>query len=240
MKGGRHREIETTCRLGKVWTLTLLPNVSERHVTVYAREITAQKKSERTLQESKERFRQLADAMPQLVWTAAPDGRVDYFNRRLKEFKSLERMRPVIHPKDLPRTSKVWQRGIKTGRDYEIEHRMQRADGSFRWFLTRALPIRDEAGCVIKWFGTSTDVDDRKQAEQALLGAQAFLGLLSHVLVGWIADRVDKARLMAVCTRRRFRSAAANCCAPTLAAAKTAETAKLRNHQGKVISPASG
>ncbi len=74
----------------------------------------------------------------------------------------------MIHPEDLPRTLKVWQRGIQSGRDYEIEHRMQRADGSFRWFLTRAVPIRDETGCVIKWFGTSTDVDDRKQAEQAL------------------------------------------------------------------------
>ena len=126
------------------------------------------RQAQQALQESETRFRQLADAMPQLVWTATPDGKVDYFNRRLREFKHLEQMMPVIHPEDLPRTSKVWQRGIKTGRDYEIEHRMQRADGSFRWFLTRALPIRDEAGCVIKWFGTSTDVDDRKQAEQAL------------------------------------------------------------------------
>jgi PAS domain S-box-containing protein len=126
------------------------------------------RQAQQALQESEERFRQLADAMPQLVWTTTPDGRMDYFNRRLREFKRPKQMAPVIHPEDLPRTREVWQRGIKTGRDYEIEHRMQRTDGSFRWFLTRAVPIRDEAGCVIKWFGTSTDVEDRKQAEQAL------------------------------------------------------------------------
>jgi signal transduction histidine kinase len=77
-------------------------------------------------------------------------------------------MTPVIHPEDLPRTLKAWQRGIRSGKDYEIEHRLQRADGSFRWFLSRAVPVRDEAGGVIRWFGTSTDVDDRKQAEQTL------------------------------------------------------------------------
>jgi PAS domain S-box-containing protein len=168
MNGGQYREIELTCQLGKVWSLTLLPNVSERHVTVYAREVTAQEKTQQALQESEERFRQLADAMPQLVWTAAPDGRVDYFNRRLTEFKSVTQRAPVIHPEDLPRTMKVWKRGIKSGRDYEIEHRIQRTDGSFRWFLSRAVPIHDESGCVIRWFGTSTDVNDRKLAEQAL------------------------------------------------------------------------
>ena len=121
-----------------------------------------------SLSESEERFRQLADAMPQLMWTAAPDGRVDYFNKRLREFHCIRQLSPVIHPEDLPRTLKAWQRGIQSGRDYEIEHRLQRADGSFRWYLTRAVPILDDTGGVIKWFGTSTDVDDRKQAEQVM------------------------------------------------------------------------
>ena len=121
-----------------------------------------------SLSESEERFRQLADAMPQLMWTTAPDGKVDYFNERLREFKRLKQMTPVIHPEDLPRTLKAWQRGMQSGKDYEIEHRLQRADGSFRWYLTRAVPILDETGGVIRWFGTSTDVDDRKQAEQVI------------------------------------------------------------------------
>ncbi|HET6489364.1 MAG TPA: PocR ligand-binding domain-containing protein [Syntrophales bacterium] len=121
-----------------------------------------------SLSESEERFRQLADAMPQLMWTATPDGRVDYFNRRLREFRCIRQLTPVIHPEDLPRTLTAWQRGIQSGRAYEIEHRLQRADGSFRWYLTRAVPILDDAGGVIEWLGTSTDVDDRKQAEQVM------------------------------------------------------------------------
>ena len=168
LNAGRYREVELTCRLGKVWSLTLLPNVTRRLVTLYALDVTAQKQAERALRESEERFRQLADAMPQLAWTAGPDGRVDYFNRRLSEFKRRAEMTPVIHPEDLPRTLKAWQRGTRSGKDYEIEHRLQRADGSFRWFLSRAVPARDEAGSLIRWFGTSTDVDDRKQAEQTL------------------------------------------------------------------------
>ena len=168
LQAGRHRELELTCPSGKVWSLTLLPNLSERLVTLYALDVTAQKQAERALREGEERFRQLADAMPQLVWTATPEGRVDYFNRRLTELTRRGEMTPVIHPEDLPRTLKAWQRGIQSGKDYEIEHRLQRADGSFRWFLSRAVPVLDEAGRVIKWFGTSTDVDDRKQAEQTL------------------------------------------------------------------------
>ena len=77
-------------------------------------------------------------------------------------------MTPVIHPAGFAATLKAWRHGIQSGRDYEIEHRLQRADGSFRWYLTRAVPILDAAGGVIKWLGTSTDVDDRRQAEQVL------------------------------------------------------------------------
>ncbi|HTZ38968.1 MAG TPA: PAS domain-containing protein, partial [Syntrophales bacterium] len=126
------------------------------------------RKAQEALSESEKRFRELSDAMPQLVWTAEPDGRVDYFNRRITEFKYDRGATPVIHPEDLPLTVKTWQRGLNSGRDYEIEHRMQRADGSFRWFLSRAVPIRDKKNRVIKWYGTSTDVDDRKKAEEAL------------------------------------------------------------------------
>ena len=118
------------------------------------------------LQESEARFRQLADSMPQLVWTAQPDGRVDYYNRRLSLFASEGQWTPGIYVEDRPRTIEGWNRAVRTGSPYEIEHRMQLADGRFRWFLTRAVPVPDEAGHVMKWYGTSTDVHDRKQAEE--------------------------------------------------------------------------
>ena len=118
------------------------------------------------LRNSEARFRQLADSMPQLVWTAEPDGRVDYHNRRLSLFASRGQWTPNVYDEDRPRTVEGWKRAIRIGAPYEIEHRMQLADGRFRWFLTRAVPVPDEAGSVIKWYGTSTDVHDRKQAEE--------------------------------------------------------------------------
>jgi PAS domain S-box-containing protein len=118
------------------------------------------------LQESEARFRQLADSMPQLVWTAEPDGRVDYFNRQLSLLTTHGPWRPCVHYEDYRRTVEAWKSAIRTGSPYEIEHRLQFADGRFRWFLTRAVPVPDEAGHVIKWYGTSTDMHDRKQAEE--------------------------------------------------------------------------
>jgi PAS domain S-box-containing protein len=132
------------------------------------REIAERKQTQEALHESEKRFRELADAMPQLVWTANPEGRIDYFNRRVTEFKHQKGLKAAIHQEDWQRTREAWQLGIQSGKDYEIEHRLQRADGGFRWYLSRAVPVSDEAGRVIKWYGTSTDVNDRKQAEKAL------------------------------------------------------------------------
>lgn len=118
------------------------------------------------LQASEERFRQLADSMPQLVWTAEPDGRVDYFNSRLSLFTTCGPWRPAVNDEDRTRTVKAWKSAVRTGSPYEIEHRVQIAGGRFRWFLTRAVPVTDETGQVRKWYGTSTDVDDRRRAEE--------------------------------------------------------------------------
>ncbi len=129
-------------------------------------DITERKQAEETLQRSEARFRQLADSMPQLVWTAQPDGRVDYYNRRLSLFTTHGLWRPYVHAEEYPRTVEAWKYAVRTGSPYEIEHRLQLADGRFRWFLTRAVPVPDETGQVMKWYGTSTDVDDRRRAEE--------------------------------------------------------------------------
>jgi PAS domain S-box-containing protein len=129
-------------------------------------DITERKDAEEELRRKEARFRQLADSMPQLVWTAKPDGRVDYFNSRISLFTTCGPWRPAVYEEDRSRTVEAWKGAIRTGSPYEIEHRLQIADGRYRWFLTRAVPVADEAGSVIKWYGTATDVNDRRQAEE--------------------------------------------------------------------------
>ncbi len=159
-------------------------------------DITQRKRSEEILRASEEsarrreeRFRQLADAMPQLVWTAMPDGRVDYYNRRRTEFlvgqDALEWV-PMVHPEDLAATVAAWRHANETGTEYEMEHRLRKADGRYYWHVSRAVPIRNGCGEVVKWYGTATDVDVLKQAEQQLRDddqrKNEFLALLGHEL----------------------------------------------------------
>ncbi|HML24642.1 MAG TPA: PAS domain-containing protein [Aggregatilinea sp.] len=119
-------------------------------------------------------FRELAESLPQLVWRALPDGTVDYYNRRYAEFAGLEKQedgtwqwRAVLHPDDEQPTAEAWQRAVATGQPYEIEHRALRAGGEYRWQLSRAFPVRDDQGNVVRWYGTATDIHDQKLAEQA-------------------------------------------------------------------------
>lgn len=154
--------------------------------------------AEAALHESEERFRQLANSMPQLVWTANPAGDIEYFNERCHEFKGLSRRLDgiwdwleAVHPDDLTRTVEAWQSVLRSEIAYQVEHRLQRADGSYSWFLSRAKPILNHSGKVIKWFGTTTDVNDMKNAEYAIEEARKvaesanqakseFLAIMSH------------------------------------------------------------
>jgi len=141
--------------------------------------IRQQKQSEQTLRTNKQKLRQLANSMPQLVWAADADGRIDYFNERRHEFIGFTQKpdgvwnwSPQIHPDDTEKTLVAWLNAYRKGIPYEIEHRVQRADGGYAWFLSRAQPIRDAAGQIQRWYGTSTDIDNLKQTEQALLEAK--------------------------------------------------------------------
>jgi PAS domain S-box-containing protein len=150
--------------------------------SLIARDITQRKKAEAALRVSEALFRQLADAMPQIVWAARPDGYIDYYNRRWYDFTGFqesygdESWKPILHPEDVQRCLEVYFQCIKTEQPYEIEYRFKdRKTNGYRWFLGRALPVRDEAGNVIRWFGTCTDIDAQKSAEAALAQAKEIL-----------------------------------------------------------------
>ncbi len=149
-------------------------------------------RAERELRSSEERFRHLADAMPQLVWSADPDGKVDYYSRRRDEFSGFSRepdgswkWAPVLHPDDLEATVTAWEQAIRTGTPYQVEHRVRRADGTFRWYMSRAVPIRDGEGRLVKWYGTTTDIEDLKRTETALRESEArFRAFFENAAVG--------------------------------------------------------
>jgi PAS domain S-box-containing protein len=137
--------------------------------------------------ESEERYRALADALPQIVWTTGPDGRATYYNRRWYEYTGLDAGPPrgdewigVVHPDDLQRTVRRRRETLASGEVFETEYRFRSADGSYRWHLGRAVPLRnDQTGAIDFWVGTATDIDTRKRTEQAqdfLLRAGAALG----------------------------------------------------------------
>jgi PAS domain S-box-containing protein len=128
------------------------------------------------LRESEAGFRQLADAMPQIVWTAKPDGSRDYSNSRWTEFTGMtfEQTKDrgwmaALHPDDVQPCVGRWIRSIANGTPYQIEWRFRQASaGVYRWHLGRAVPIRDAEGVISRWFGTCTDIEDYKQAEQEI------------------------------------------------------------------------
>ncbi|MDB6152413.1 MAG: hypothetical protein JWL90_866 [Chthoniobacteraceae bacterium] len=142
-------------------------------VVILYHDTTERKKAEEALRASEKNFRELADAMPQIVWAARPDGFLDYYNNRWFAYTALSLEQTlgwgwemVLHPDDLQNCINKWTTACRTGTPYEIEYRFKRgSDGSYRWHLGRALPVRDAEGTIVRWFGTSTDIEDQKRAE---------------------------------------------------------------------------
>jgi diguanylate cyclase (GGDEF)-like protein/PAS domain S-box-containing protein len=138
--------------------------------------LRAWRKGDRTTARERELyFQTMADAMPEIIWTADPNGMDDFFNQRCFDYTglTLKQLRgaswhEIIHPDDLEGCLAKWTSALQTGDPYDVEYRLRGKDGGFRWFLGRANPVRDAKGEVVKWFGTCTDIESQKQNQQVL------------------------------------------------------------------------
>jgi PAS domain S-box-containing protein len=138
-------------------------------------DIDDRKRAEEALRASEQSFRLIVDSIPGLVCTATAEGEVELVNRQLLEFfgKPLEELKgwatsDAVHPADLPRVHAAWRESVETGQPLDIEHRIRRADGVYRWFHGRAFPVQDPHGRVIRWYSLLFDVDERKRVEEKL------------------------------------------------------------------------
>src|SRR5262249_29132328 len=124
---------------------------------------------------SERRYRTLAEALPQLVWTSRPDGQRDYFSRQWVEYTGIPEEQQlglgwldrVVHPEDRQRVLERWLSAMKGLDEYDLEYRIRRADGQYRWFKARGTQVRD-GGQIVRWFGTCTDITDIVEARETL------------------------------------------------------------------------
>ena len=145
---------------------------------------------------AEQELRDIVDTIPAIVWVARPDGSNAYANSRFVEYSGMvpaqtagSGWRVAVHPDDLQKHEGKWRASVASGEPHESEVRFRRADGEYRWHLDRGLPLRDEEGNIIKWYGVVTDIEDRKRVEEALRRSEHCLAeaqRLSHTgSFGW-------------------------------------------------------
>jgi PAS domain S-box-containing protein len=156
--------------------LTVLAGLYRLRVRHLERQRDALRKSEKEL-------RDVIDTIPATVWSTLPDGSNTYVNKRFVEYSgmSAEQMagsgwQTLIHPDDLERHAAKWEEAVATGEPHEIEVRSRRSDGQYRWQLDRGVPLRDQNGNIVRWYGVTTDIEDRKRAEEGLQRSQFYIG----------------------------------------------------------------
>jgi PAS domain S-box-containing protein len=164
---------------------------------------------------AEEQSRALIDAIPQQIWSGPPDGSLDFCNARWRSYMALTQeelqgdgWQRMLHPDDRERVLKAWRESVANGTPYEQEERHRGADGQYRWFLARGVPMRDAEGRIVRWYGTNTDIEDRKRTEAALQEAQANLARVTRVvalgeLAATIAHEVNQP-LAAIVTNGNF------------------------------------
>jgi PAS domain S-box-containing protein len=145
-------------------------------------DVTEQRHAEAVIRGQEAELREVVDTIPSIVWSALPDGSNSYANSRFVEYCGMppdqiagSGWQAATHPDDLERTNAKWLACVASGEPFEDEVRFRRADGQYRWYLSRGIPLRDEVGHIVKWYGVVTDIEDRKRAEEALQSSEAYL-----------------------------------------------------------------
>ena len=172
----RHSVGISTLGLVVIGIASILVIVAAIASSFLSRLLVSQKALVDTAREDESHFRAVAEAVPQILWTARPDGLRDFYNKRWYEYSGLDWARsegegwqPIMHPDDLAAYLRNWRQSLRTGETFEGEYRLRRAlDGIYRWHLIRATAMRDAGGEIFKWCGTSTDIEDQKHNQQIL------------------------------------------------------------------------
>ncbi|MCB1920005.1 MAG: PAS domain S-box protein, partial [Candidatus Competibacteraceae bacterium] len=209
LKDGQQHRTTICSEKGSIYSLNIMPYRQEQGAITGAvlifEDITVQYEAGQALRESEERFRQVTESLPQLIWTCTADGVCDYLSPQWMRYTGkieaerlnndwLEQLHPEdrqrtlleqLHPEDRQRTLDEWQTTVAQGRHFASEFRIRRHDGAYRWFHTLAVPLRDEQGAIVKWFGSNTDIDDIKQTEKALRESEEkFYQAMLHAPIG--------------------------------------------------------
>jgi two-component system, sensor histidine kinase and response regulator len=195
----RHKDGSIQWRLARGMALRNHAGTPIRFIGSHV-DITDKKRVEERLRESEQRWRSLAETLPQFVFTTTADGLADYFSPRTMAYTGLSEPEllswgwaAAIHPDDRERTAATWRENLEHQRSHQVEHRVRRADGEYRWFTTRAAAVWDSAGRVVNWFGTCTDIETLKRLEEELRHAKDRLELAirSSNLSIWEYDMPD-------------------------------------------------
>lgn len=164
------------------------PNGEVYAILNFATNVTDLVLAKKEIEEKEEKYRNLADSLPIIVWTADKDGNIDYYNKKWYEYTGFEGIdnreaatHKILHPDDISRAMQTWNNSQKNKSPYEIEYQFRdyKSEDAYRWFLGRAIPIKDTNEDVIQWIGTCTDINEFKQFQQQ---KDNFLGIASHEL----------------------------------------------------------
>ena len=202
MQSTRHGWVSSILEL-QVFRLTLFEFlVRDRSVSTGDREailswvdLHERKRFEEEVGLREREYRLLPEAIPQIVWSTTPQGQVTYCNQNFYKYVGVkpeeilgDGWMKALHPQDLRATLEVWGRSLRTGESFSVEHRLRAENGDYRWHLSRACPLRNEAGEILKWFGTATDIEQQKIALEHLEEERALrenlIAALSHDLRG--------------------------------------------------------